>query len=276
MTLRVFTYDYFIQRTMTMDRKEYKLPEYSRKEFLKVKKKLNIKPEITKEAVMKPTVLGKQEDVIATLFKCFNKITEKTYEKLSIEIFSLISENISDKTKMCDAFFKLVHKNSFFCKLYAKLYKGFSEISDDFNNIIKTRMLSYVKEIENIVYVSPNEDYDKYCDYVKEVEGVKNFTNFIVQCSKQQIVQSGLLLDLLIEFQTFSMNNIDKEEKILFNEIYISNIAIIVKDARQIICGCGKWDTFVANHAFIKDTHGRGKNKKIHFRLLDISEQNWA
>ena len=114
MSLEIFSYEYFIQKSMELSRTEYKLPEYSQKQFQLVKKKLNIKKDITKEPLIKPTTLGKQEEVIALLFKYFNKITDKTYDKMSIEICSLISQNISDNEKICSTFFKVVLNNSFF------------------------------------------------------------------------------------------------------------------------------------------------------------------
>ena len=79
MTLQILQYDFFVQKSMEMDRNEHKLPEYSQKQFEQVKKKLNIRKEIVKEPIIKPTTLGKQEEIIATLFKLFNKITEKTW-----------------------------------------------------------------------------------------------------------------------------------------------------------------------------------------------------
>ena len=273
MTLQIFPYEYFVQKSMELNRKIYKLPEYSQKQFHDVKRKLNIRKEIVKETLIRPTTLGKQEEVVATLFKVFNKITEKTYDKLSVEAFSLISQNISEKEKICSAFFQVILNNSFFCHLYAKLYKGFIEINDDFSNILEKQTANYVRQIESVVYISPSENYDQYCDYVKEVEGVKNFTNFLIQCLNENILENRILLELAITFQSCCLSNIDDEEKLLLNEIYVSNIAIIVKDSYDKICESETWSTFVANHETLMKSQGCGKNKKMHFKLLDVSEQ---
>jgi len=273
MTLQIFSYEYFIQKSMNLNRKEYKLPEYSQKQFNDVKKKLNIRKEIVKETLMKPTTLGKQEELVATLFKIFNKITEKTYDKLSVEAFSIISQNISEKEKIYSAFFQVVLNNSFFCYLYAKLYKEFIKINNDFLNILEKQTETYLIEIENIVYISPSENYDQYCDYVKQVDGVKNFTNFLIQCLNENILENRVLLELAFTFQSRCLINIDNEEKLFLNEIYVSNIAIIVTDSCKKICKSKIWSTFVANHETLVKSQGYGKNKKMHFKLLDISEQ---
>ena len=87
----VFPYDHFIQKSLELNRNEYKLPETSKNHFLSIKKKLNIRNEVSNENIIKPTTIGKKEEVIATLFKNFNKITENTYDKISKDIFSLVS-----------------------------------------------------------------------------------------------------------------------------------------------------------------------------------------
>lgn len=273
MTLQILRYEFFVQKSMEMNRNEYKLPEYSQKQFKHVKKKLNIRKEIVKEPIIKPTTLCKQEETIATLFKLFNKITDKTYDKLSDEIFSLISQNISDKEKVCATFFRVILNNSFFCHLYAKLFKRFSEITDEFVNALENQISSYVEEIKNIVYVSPNEDYDKYCDYVKKVETVKNFTSFLIQCLKEGVLKSDDIIDLTIIFQNRFLNEIDNGENLLLNEIYVANIALIVKCTHKLLCKDEKWDQFVDNHKVLMETRGCGKNKKMYFNLLDISEE---
>ena len=271
--LQIFQYEYFIKKSLELNRNEYRLPENSLKVFHDVKRKLNIMKEATKEILIKPTTLEKQEEIIASLFKLFNKITGKNYNKLSDQIFSLISKNISDKEKVCTTFFKVILNNSFFCSLYAKLYKGFIEISDDFEGVLKTQISNYVNNIDKIIYVSSNENYDKYCEYIKQVDGVKNFTNFIIQCLNENILESIALLKLAITFQTQCLNNIDCEEKLPLNEIYISNISIITKDSIKKIYKHEIWSSFISNHEELKKSRGSGTNKKIYFKLLDISEQ---
>ena len=273
MASQILQYEFFIQKSMEMDKTECKLPEYSQKHFEQVKKKLNIRKEISKEPPIKSTTLGRQEEVIAILFKHFNKITEKNYDKLSDEIFSLISQNISDKEKVCATFFRVILNNSFFCHLYAKLFKKFIEITDEFVSVFEHQISSHVKDIKNILYVSPNEDYDKYCDYVKQVESVKNFTNFLIQCSNLDILKSADILELAITFQNYCLSGIDNSDNLLLNEIYVANIAIIVKDVGNTFFKDKKWDDFISNHKRLVESQGRGKNKKIYFKLLDISER---
>ena len=273
MASQILQYEFFIQKSMEMDKTECKLPEYSQKQFEQVKKKLNIRKEIAKDPPIKATTLGRQEEVIAILFKHFNKITEKNYDKLSDEIFSLISQNISDKEKVCATFFRVIINNSFFCHLYAKLFKKFIEITDEFVSVFEHQISSHVKDIKNILYVSPNEDYDKYCDYVKQVESVKNFTSFLIQCSNQDILKSADILELAITFQNYCLSEIDNIDNLLLNEIYVANIALIFKDGRNAFFKDKKWDDFISNHKRLVESQGRGKNKKIYFKLLDISER---
>ena len=269
----VFAYEYFIERSVKLNRYEYKLSEYSQSQFLNIKKKFNIRNELDRVSILKPTAFVKQEEIIGNLFKQFNKITEKTYEKLSTEIFSIVSENVLDANKICDTFFRVILNNSFFCHLYAKLYKGFISITNEFDTVLQNQISKYVENITNITYVSANEDYDKYCDYVKKTENTKNFTNFLIQCLSQEIIHSDILLDLALLFQEHSLDNIDDEEKLTLNDIYISNIAIIIKGTYKDISTKEKWTLFTYKFKLLMESDGSGKNKKMHFKLLDISEQ---
>ena len=274
MTLHIFPYEYFVQKSMELNRDEYTLPEYSQRNFQNVKRKLNIRNEISKEELIKPTTIGKKEEVIATLFKYFNKITEKTYDKLSEDIFSLVSLHNSEAEKICDTFFRVILNNSFFCHLYAKIYKRFIDMDDEFESVLKNQISTYVKSIPNIVYVSPNEDYDEYCNYVKKVECIKNFTTFLIQCFKQDIIKVETLLELATTFQNYCLTNIDNEDKLILNDIYISNVDIIVGNICDNESTKGeKWDTFIDNINILKESQGCGKNKKMHFKILDIADK---
>lgn len=273
MTTVIFSYEYFVENSRNLDRNQYKLPEYSKKHFQSLKKKLNIRNDISNENTIKPTAIKKKEEVIATLFKNFNKITDNTYDKLSKEIISLITVNITEAEKICSTFFQVVLNNSFFSHLYAKLYKEFILVNNIFTSILEKQISEYVKSIPLILYVSPNEDYDKYCEYVKKVDSIKNFTTFLIHSLKKEIVQELLLLELACTFQNYCTENIDNEDKLIINDIYISNIDIIVENISHIICKNEEWNTFIDNINNLKETQGCGKNKKMHFKLLDITDK---
>lgn len=273
MTLHIFPYEYFVQKSMELSRAEYTLPECARRNFQSVKKKLNIRNE-SKEELIKPTTIGKKEEVIATLFKYFNKITEKTFDKLSKDIFSLVFIHNSEAEKICDTFFSVILNNSFFCHLYAKLYKEFVGMNSAFTDVLEIQIANYVESIPNTVYISPNEDYDGYCNYVKKVEGIESFTTFLIQCFKQDIIKGATLVELATSFQNFCLVNIENEDKLVLNDIYISNIYIIVGNVSDNIANkYGKWDTFIDNHETLKKSKGSGKSKKMHFKLLDITDK---
>jgi hypothetical protein len=69
------------------------------------------------------------------------------------------------------------------------------------------------------------------------------------------------------------LHDIDNDENLLLNEIYVANIALIVKDTYKLVFENEKWEQFVNNHKVLMESQGCGKNKKMHFKLLDVSEQ---
>ena len=109
-----YTYSNFVAISKTLKRSEHSLPEDSLKCLYQIKKKLNIK-ELNHmkyvELYEKPKI-KKDGDVLNDVYKCLNKITEKTYDKLSKEIMEIMDKltvedsETNQKTckKFCDIF----------------------------------------------------------------------------------------------------------------------------------------------------------------------------
>ena len=89
----------------------------------------------------------------------------------------------------------------------------------------------------------------------------------------QNVLNSEIILELAITMQNCCLDDIDNDENLLLNEIYIANIALIIKDTYIMICKNENWNHFMSNHKHLMESQGCGKNKKMHFKLLDISEK---
>lgn len=270
--MAVFSYDYFISRSLNLDRGKYKLPPDVNDKMNMIKHKLGIKNfEKLKQDTLKITTLIKPPDNIGNLFKMLNKITDKTYQKLSPEIISLI-QSIEETEKISQKFFDILTVNAFYCHLYAKLYKEFTLINAEYITILNNQITQYIQRYDSIIYVSPNEDYDKYCSFVKDVDGIKNITCFLLKCLKYNLLNFDVFYQMINGLQDFYVANIDMEEKLYMNEIYVSNILLIIKETYPNTQTIPEWDSLKRKHHQLLKLNGIGKNKKIHFKLVDISE----
>ena len=268
----VLSYDYFITASYSLDRENTKLSDETLEKFNKIKKKLGVKDsKIERVEKLVVTQITKQTGSLSELFKLLNKVTDKTYDKLKDNIIDIIL-NTDDASEVCESFFKIINANSFYCHLYAKLYLNIIENKESYKDILTTKIDEYIKKFENIKFISSNEDYDAYCIYVKQIDTIKNFTLFLIQCSIQGVLDISYINILIQTFQNTVMNNIYKIEEIYKNEIYISNIYILIKESLPLIKTISEWGVILSNHKKLMELQGEGKTKKMSFNLMDISD----
>ena len=62
------------------------------------------------------------EEYMNNLFKFLNKLTNKNYDKISVQIIDLVKKNYNspNNKNIIDKFFNIIITNSIFCNLYAK------------------------------------------------------------------------------------------------------------------------------------------------------------
>ena len=275
--IRCKNYEDFTNFSKTMDRNNYKLPEETSNIIYDIKKKLNIKSYYDNKSKINITTIQKnQEEELNELYKILNKITTKTYDKLSVEVINIIkqlpTDNIEYQNLICEKIFSIISNNSFFCELYAKLYSNIIDLNNHFKNILYQKINNYVESINNIIYVSSNEDYDKYCNYIKQIDTIKNFTNFIVQCFNNNICEIDTIINLIITFQTNTINNLESVDKIYENESYINNIYLILKELSGLFIFHEQWEIIKRNNLYIHEFKGDGKTNKIKFKIMDIND----
>ena len=129
-----------------------------------------------------------------------NKLTDKNYPEMSGKIFEIIgrvaSENQDSQLGTISSnIFDMASSNRYYSKIYAQLY---SELSDKFE-FIKSAYLDNLKRFtelfDNIEYVDPNQNYDKFCEINKINEKRKSLASFYLNLmnfgiiSKTEIMQ---------------------------------------------------------------------------------------
>ncbi len=267
-------YNLFITESLNLDRNTNKLPEETILLFNKIKTKLNIKTfDKSSYETLKITKFEKNEENINKLFKLLNKITDKTYDKLSTQIIDLI-KNFDVDEKICNKFFEIIITNSIFCHLYAKLYNEIININLNYKNILQNKTILYFEKFNNIEIITPNKNYDKYCEYMKEVNNIINFTKFRIECVKYNIYSLEDIIANILYFQEMALQFINNENEPEVIDIYLSNIFLMIS---QLLSKIQKSDNYIHiinnNNLLIKtNKKSKNKNKKNLFKLMDISD----
>lgn len=168
-----------------------------------------------------------------------NKITQKTYEKISTMVYEKIDEIVvlanenddgnSDADLISSTIFTIATTNKFNSSLYASLYTQLFEKYDFIKNDFKERMKNVETIYDTINYVSPDEDYDLFCKYNLENEKRRATTTFMVNLMKESLIEKETLINIadnIIQKIKMLIDDDDNEAKVeeLSENIYILTV----------------------------------------------------
>jgi hypothetical protein len=257
----IYTYDTFIDISIKMDKKVIKLDEASLTILNSIKKQLNIHV----QEVLKVTIINKKEN-ISQIFKILNKMTDKNYDKLKVELFDIIKhiETIEEINKITELIFKIASSNIFYSILFSKLYCELIQIKQEFFNVFQERFDIHVTTMHKLNYVDPNIDYDEYCLYIKRVEILKSSLTFFINLMKKNICSLDNIVEIGLNLQQSILDNTSTIEQ---NEEYSNSIYIIVKECIEYLLFHDKMNEFYNN---IIKIQGMNISKKINFKCLDM------
>ena len=169
-----------------------------------------------------------------------NKLTDRTFldmrEKIIEKIDKITSlennleqENRSeeDYKKVGNMIYETASTNKFYSKIFADLfaelisrYVWLKEIFDDkYNNIME--------QYNNIQYIDPDEDYDKFCDMNKVNERRKAVTSFFVNLSLNGLIEKKYIVKILKDLLEIVMNLIVEQNRKNEVDELTENIAIL-------------------------------------------------
>jgi hypothetical protein len=216
------------------------------------KKRFNIKgggQEITDEdwesiRKFQATVLAKKEGIEASIDqirKHLNKLTDKTYDKLKLQIIdeinkiiltesasmsesAIMSESVSNAPTeytpelltelkgVGDAIFNIASSNGFFSKIYATLYKELMAQFSFMRGIFDTNYKAFNSIFKTIEYCDPNKDYDKFCQNNKNNEKRRSMCLFYINLMLQGIIAPKSILKITTGLQELLLEKIKIED----------------------------------------------------------------
>jgi len=147
---------------------------------------------IKKEEVVKETNISK----IRTLL---NKLTDKTYDDILVQINSIILE-IDDKESIGGLIFDIACTNRFYSELYTNLCGYLIENYDFMRVIFDDAYKNYTLLFDKIEYIDPKTNYDKFCENNKTNEKRKTMSLFIVNLVKKNILKKEDVQELFVTF----------------------------------------------------------------------------
>lgn len=211
-----------------------------------------------------------------------NKISYKTldiHKKTLIEVIQNItnsSENVEDElSSVVNILFEISGTNKIFSLLYAELLNDFISISPLFKSYLNDFIINYKKNIDNINYIDPENNYNDFCKNNKINDIRKAHTLFILNLFTLNIISLDEYLELTIYLQNkvYEFSETDRRNEI---EELIENIFIFMSCKLENVITNDTWkNTIIFNiKNIIKEKKEQNKHNAVTsralFRCMDI------
>ena len=271
-----------------------KTPNFENNDKSKFKKKKRdtdmIKPEdwelirnFQKTEIAKKEGIDKELDNIRSLI---NKLTEKTYDKILEKIHEILENittneeyNLEANNKIGYAIFNMATSNKFNSNVYAKFCCDLKSKYSFITTIVNNNIDEFMKLFENMVFVNPDEDYDKFCEMNIVNEKRRSMSLFLTNLYKHEVVPLQLIIDNIINIQNMIihpdvLSNVNKRNE---TEELAENLFIMLTNIDKLtIKSSDKWKNIYDNIIMIKTIDTKlnpGISHKCKFKHMDIYDK---
>jgi hypothetical protein len=208
-----------------------------------------------------------------------NKLTDKTYLDIRLKVFEIINSiSKQDIVNVSLIIFEIASTNRFYSKLYADIYSELIDNYEMMREVVDESLSKFSALFNNIQYVDPSVDYDKFCEINKNNEKRKSLATFFLNLMinnvipKQKIIQ--IMSILLEQINTF----ISQENKKNEVDELAENISILFKKelyenetTNYLIGGCTIIE-IINKIANSKAKDYKSLTSKTIFKFMDIVE----
>lgn len=226
-----------------------------------------------KTEMVKKDGIDKEIDKVRLLI---NKLTDKTYNVVSEKIFTTLDElceNEQYDTECIDkigyAIFTMATANKFNSNIYAKLCSMLQDKYDFMIPIISKNIAEFMKIFDNMTFVDPNDDYDKFCDMNIENDKRRALSLFLTSLEKHNVVTHEFVIDTILTIQAKMMTSKNDGSKQMENDELVESLFIMITNLKSPISSV-KWKDIYTNIIDIKSNKYLGITNKCKFKHMDI------
>jgi len=213
-----------------------------------------------------------------------NKMTDKTFSESCDNILEILNQLIQEETASADmmrvgnAIFEIASNNRLFSKLYAELYckliSNFEVMKDVFNENLATFMGLF----NNIEYVDPEKDYDKFCKVNLDNERRKALSLFFVNLTSNNIINENQLQSMACSLLNMLTTIIKEDNKKNEVDELSENISILFSYNKHLFESCeelfngDKFVPTIEKLANCKPKTYPSLSSKAIFKFMDLIE----
>ena len=224
------------------------------------------------------------EKKINTIRILLNQISNKNYDtqqpNIIKEIHSFFEESEDSPDiennfqKLVKILFDVISCNKFFSDIYSQLYMSLISNFPVFESILIKHIGIFRENLSNINYIDPNKDYDGFCMYTKLNDQRKAMTMFIVNATKNGILDMCHMIAIIQYLLDMSLKYIDEPNRNNELEEITENVFLFVSNCQTMVSDCEEWNEYIMpivmqiSQMKIKD-HKSLTNRMV-FKYMDI------
>ena len=164
-----------------------------------------------------------------------NKMSDKNYNDVKNKIIDIIEnmmkENVDNNeiAKLGNIIFEIASTNRFYSKMYADLYSDLINNFQIMEEIFQDNFKNFMNLFENIEYIEPNVDYNKFCKINKDNEKRKSLAAFFVNLMNNKIISKDKIITIIRNLMNKIYIYINEDNKKNEVDELIENVAILYK-----------------------------------------------
>lgn len=225
--------------------------------------------------------ISDDEKQINNIRLLINKVSNKNFSNIFEELFGEISsiEDTEQQKKIFGIINELIFNNAgtnkVLSEVYSHLYKLLINKFDALQNILTDGFNNYVSLFNNIEYIHPNEDYDKFCDINLVNEKRRGISLFICNLLKNDMLKADDIIHIVFQLQNLLFTNIEKDGFVEQNSEIGENLFILITNSSIVLKKHTEWESIINNVDMIKKMKAKEKpslSNKIIFKHMDIMD----
>ena len=236
-----------------------------------------------KTEFVKKEGIEKEIDGIRALI---NKLTDKTYDKI-IEKLTTTLDEINDNVQCDDvyidkighAIFTMATSNKFNSNVYAKLANELQSKYEFMTNIVDNNINEFMKLFEDMKFVSPEVDYNKFCEMNIVNEKRRAMSLFLTNLYKNKVITLDFIFDKIKSIQNIMMdeeNMLNESKRTEVDELTENLYILLTNIPFSTLVSYTGWSQIMANLIQIKNIDTKrymGISPKSKFKHMDILDK---
>lgn len=130
-----------------------------------------------------------------------NKMTDKNYTDMRNKIIEIIEKLVSENSEIelsgiARNIFDIASSNRYYSKIYADLYSDLSSKFEFIKALYVENLKRFTDLFNNIEYIDPNENYDKFCEINKINEKRKSLAAFYINLMYCGVISKDVIMSI--------------------------------------------------------------------------------